>query len=108
VSHRTRRKVVQFDSKTGKPKRPWRSALRLCYDNDGEPCARDWVAEPVSYNAAPGLKRKPKPKRYPMSSQYLDLLSTMTAVRLGIPLSMRGRAILQMFYQSVIHPTKEA
>jgi hypothetical protein len=80
---------------TGRPRRPWRSQPHYDFDIG----RTVYVDEPVSYNAAPGLKRKPKPKRDPLSPQMLDLLSTMTAVRLGVPLSMRGRAILQMFYQ---------
>lgn len=94
MSHRTRRKVVQFDSKTGKPKRPWRTTLKLFYDKDGEPCAREWVDEPVSYNASPGKPYKAPLKRHPVTAAALDLLSALHAVRLGIPLSERGRAIL--------------
>lgn len=94
MSFRRRRVVTnQTCSMTGNPKRPWRTVLRV---TDGE---RVRVDEPVSYNASPGLKYKPRPKREQPSPQMLDLLSTMTAVRLGIPLSYRGRAILQMFYQ---------
>lgn len=79
---------------TGKPKRPWRSQWFAGI------VGGELIDEPVSYNAAPGLKYKPKPKRHPLTPFMLDLLSALHAVRLGIPLSDRGRAILQMHLRS--------
>lgn len=86
MSFRRRRVVEQKCSMTGKPKRPWR---------DGEP---------VAYNAAPGPKQKPKAKRAPLTGYALDLLSALHAVRLGIPLSPRGQAILQIHFFNTLHP----
>lgn len=89
MSFRRRREVTQKCSMTGKPKRPWRSQLHLV--DRGE---YDFVDEPVSYNAAPGPKQRPPLKRHPVTPMMRDLLSALHAVRLGIPLSDRGRAIL--------------
>lgn len=96
MSHRTRRTAKQACSMTGSPKRPWRTVLKVVRDADGYEVERSYVDEPVSYNASPGPAQKPKLKRHPVTSAARDLLSALHAVRLGIPLSDRGRAILFM------------
>jgi hypothetical protein len=88
MSFRRRREVKQKCSMTGKPKRPWRTQWFCNAPNT------ELIEEPVSYNAAPGPKQRPKLKRHPVTPMMRDLLSALHAVRLGIPLSDRGRAIL--------------
>lgn len=80
---------------TGKPKRPWRTVLRVVHDEEGN-VKRTYHDEPVSYNADPGKPYKAPLKRHPVTAAARDLLSALHAVRLGIPLSDRGRAILFM------------
>lgn len=99
MSFRRRREVEQKCSMTGKPKRPWRSQWADPTGNVG--LLSD---EPVAYNAAPGPKQKPKMKRAPLTGYALDLLSALHAVRLGIPLSPRGQAILQIHFYNTLHP----
>ncbi len=96
MSFRRRRVSYQTCSLTGNPKRRWRSQ----WPNGTPVHGGVAVDEPVSYNAAPGPKQRPKLKRHPVTPEALDLLSAMHAVRLGIPLSARGHAILQMFLRS--------
>lgn len=99
MSFRRRREVKQRCSMTGKPKRPWRSQWAIPSGNVG--LLHD---EPVTYNAAPGPKPYRPGKRAPLGGYMLDLLSAMHAVRLGIPLSPRGEAIIQMHFYSTLHP----
>lgn len=95
MSFRRRRVVTnQTCSMTGKPKRPWRSQWFANTPNT------EVIEEPVSYNAAPGKKYVAPLKRHPVTPAALDLLSALHAVRLGIPLSDRGRATLWMFLRT--------
>lgn len=99
MSFRRRRVVKQRCSMTGKPKRPWRSQWAIPNGNVGI-----LYDEPVTYNAAPGPKPKVKLKRAPLNGYTRDLLSAMHAVRLGIPLSPRGAAMLQIHFYNTLHP----
>jgi hypothetical protein len=97
VSFRRRRTGLQSCSMTGKPKRPWRTQPHIV--GLVEPGIA-YVDEPVSYNAAPGKKYVAPLKRHPVTPAALDLLSALHAVRLGIPLSDRGRVILWTFLRN--------
>jgi len=82
---------------TGSPKRPWRTTA--------DPVTGVLREDPVSYTASPGPKSRIV--KHPTITPYVrDLLSAMHAVRLGIPLSDRGRSILYLHLRNALAPAQ--